>query len=30
MDTVEIEQRPSGSTVVLRRALRAGAKAAAV
>jgi PAS domain S-box-containing protein len=30
MDTVEIEQRPSGSTVVLRRALRAGAEAAAV
>ena len=30
MDAVEIEQRPSGSTVILRRALRAGAKAAAV
>jgi anti-sigma regulatory factor (Ser/Thr protein kinase) len=28
MDTVDIEQRPSGSTVVLRRSLRAGAKAA--
>jgi anti-sigma regulatory factor (Ser/Thr protein kinase) len=27
MDAVEIEQRPSGSTVTLRRALRAGAKA---